>query len=236
MLPNHRFTELPAYAQLQAHYDELSQRHMRDMFAGDGDRFGKFTRQFEDILLDFSKNRITSETLGLLLQLAEQAGLNEAIGKMFSGDIINQTEGRAVLHVALRNRANTPILVDGQDVMPDVNEVLDRMKSFTERVRSGQWTGYTGAGITDVVNIGIGGSDLGPVMVTEALKPYADDKKLRVHFVSNVDAVHIYETLQTVRPETTLFLIASKTFTTQETMTNAQTARQWFLEIGRAHV
>ena len=232
MLPNHRFTELPAYAQLQAHYDALSNRHMRDMFAEDGDRFAHFTRQFEDILLDFSKNRITDETLNLLLQLAEQAGLTDAIGKMFSGDVINQTEGRAVLHVALRNRSNTPILVDGRDVMPDVNGVLARMKSFTERVRSGSWTGYTGAGITDVVNIGIGGSDLGPVMVTEALRPYADDHKLRVHFVSNVDAAHIYETLQTVRPETTLFLIASKTFTTQETMTNAQTARQWFLDQG----
>ena len=232
MLPNHRFTELPAYAQLQAHYDALSNRHMRDMFAEDGDRFAHFTRQFEDILLDFSKNRITDETLNLLLQLAEQAGLTDAIGKMFSGDVINQTEGRAVLHVALRNRSNTPILVDGRDVMPDVNGVLARMNSFTERVRSGSWTGYTGAGITDVVNIGIGGSDLGPVMVTEALRPYADDHKLRVHFVSNVDAVHISETLQTVRPETTLFLIASKTFTTQETMTNAQTARQWFLDQG----
>lgn len=232
MLPNHRFTELPAYAQLQAHYDALSNRHMRDMFAEDGDRFAHFTRQFEDILLDFSKNRITGETLNLLLQLAEQAGLTGAIGKMFSGDVINQTEGRAVLHVALRNRSNTPILVDGRDVMPDVNGVLARMNSFTERVRSGSWTGYTGAGITDVVNIGIGGSDLGPVMVTEALRPYADDHKLRVHFVSNVDAAHIYETLQTVRPETTLFLIASKTFTTQETMTNAQTARQWFLDQG----
>ncbi len=232
MLPNHRFTELPAYAQLQAHYDVLSNRHMRDMFAEDNNRFAHFTRQFEDILLDFSKNRITNETLNLLLQLAEQAGLTDAIGKMFSGDVINQTEGRAVLHVALRNRANTQILVDGRDVMPEVNEVLARMKSFTERVRSGKWTGYTGAAITDIVNIGIGGSDLGPVMVTEALKPYADDKKLRVHYVSNVDGVHIYETLQTVRPETTLFLVASKTFTTQETMTNAQTARQWFLDQG----
>ena len=232
MLPNHRFTELPAYAQLLAHYDTLNSRHLRDLFAEDPQRFPKFTRQFEDILLDFSKNRITDETLNLLLQLAEQAGLTDAIGKMFSGDAINQTEGRAVLHIALRNRANTPILVDGKDVMPEVNDVLARMKSFTERIRSGAWMGYTGAAITDVVNIGIGGSDLGPVMVTEALKPYADDKKLRVHFVSNVDGVHIYETLQTVRPETTLFLIASKTFTTQETMTNAQTARQWFLDNG----
>lgn len=232
MLPNHRFTDLPAYSQLQDHYNELKDRHLRDLFADEPDRFATFTRQFEDILLDFSKNRITDETLSLLLQLAQQAGLTEAIGKMFSGDAINQTEGRAVLHVALRNRSNTPILVGGKDVMPEINDVLARMKSFTERVRSGAWTGYTGAAITDVVNIGIGGSDLGPVMVTEALKLYADDQKLRVHFVSNIDGTHVYETLQTVRPETTLFLIASKTFTTQETMTNAQTARQWFLDNG----
>ncbi|GAB3723649.1 glucose-6-phosphate isomerase [Spirosoma lituiforme] len=230
MLANHRFTSLPAYSPLQAHYNGLKDQHMRDLFAKDPERFNTFTRQFEDILVDFSKNRITAETLGLLEQLAEQAGLKDAIGKMFSGDKINRTEDRAVLHVALRNRANTPILVDGSDVMPEINDVLAHMKSFTECIRSGEWKGYTGEAITDVVNIGIGGSDLGPVMVTEALKPYADDKKLRVHFVSNVDGVHIYETLQTVRPETTLFLIASKTFTTQETMTNAQTARQWFLD------
>ncbi|GAB4047986.1 glucose-6-phosphate isomerase [Spirosoma litoris] len=233
MLANHRFTDLPAYAQLQAHYEGLKNRHLRDLFAEDPERFNTFSRQFEDILLDFSKNRITAETLSLLVQLAEQAELKSAIKKMFSGDKINRTEDRAVLHVALRNRSNTPILVDGADVMPDVNAVLDHMKSFTERIRSGEWKGYTGEAITDVVNIGIGGSDLGPVMVTEALKPYADDKKLRVHFVSNVDGVHIYETLQTVKPETTLFLIASKTFTTQETMTNAQTARQWFLEAAK---
>lgn len=229
MLPNHSFTSLPAYTKLQAHYDELKNRHMRDLFAEDPSRFSTFTRQFEDILLDFSKNRITSETFALLSQLANEAGLPEAIGKMFDGDKINRTEDRAVLHIALRNRSNTPILVDGQDVMPEVNEVLAHMKDFSERVRSGAWKGYTGEAITDVVNIGIGGSDLGPVMVTEALKPYASPG-LRVHFVSNVDGVHIYETLQTVKPETTLFLIASKTFTTQETMTNAQSARQWFLE------
>ncbi|MBN8826371.1 MULTISPECIES: glucose-6-phosphate isomerase [unclassified Spirosoma] len=233
MLANHRFTELAAYAPLQAHYDRLKDRHLRDLFAEDPQRFATFSRQFEDILLDFSKNRITTETLDLLIQLANQAKLKDAIGKLFSGDKINRTEDRAVLHIALRNRSNTPILVDGKDVMPDVNEVLAHMKSFTERIRSGEWKGYTGEAITDVVNIGIGGSDLGPVMVTEALKPYGDDKKLRVHFVSNVDGVHIYETLQTVRPETTLFLIASKTFTTQETMTNAQTARQWFLDAAK---
>ena len=233
MLANHRFTDLPAYAQLLSHYNDLKDRQMRDLFAENPNRHTTFSRSFEDILLDFSKNRITTETLNLLIQLAQQADLNDAIGKMFSGDVINQTEGRAVLHVALRNRSNTPILVDGQDVMPDVNDVLSRMKTFTESVRSGAWKGYTGEAITDVVNIGIGGSDLGPVMVTEALKPYGDDKKLRVHFVSNVDGTHIYETLQTVRPETTLFLIASKTFTTQETMTNALTARQWFLDTAK---
>ena len=232
MLINRPFTALPAYSQLQEHYDQLKDRHMRDLFAEDSNRFTTFTRQFEDILLDFSKNRITQQTLDLLLQLADQAGLADAISRMFSGDKINRTEDRAVLHVALRNRSNTPIMVDGEDVMPAINDVLDRMKTFTERVRSGEWKGYTGETITDIVNIGIGGSDLGPVMVTEALKPYADDKKLRVHFVSNVDGVHIYETLQRVKPENTLFLIASKTFTTQETMTNAQTARQWFLDNG----
>ncbi|GAB3567609.1 glucose-6-phosphate isomerase [Spirosoma luteolum] len=230
MLANRPFTGLPAFTELQDHYAQLKDRHLRDLFAEDPDRFNTFTRQFDDILLDFSKNRITSQTLDLLLQLADQAGLADAINRMFSGDRINRTEDRAVLHVALRNRANTPILVDGQDVMPAVNDVLARMKTFTERVRSGAWKGYTGETITDIVNIGIGGSDLGPVMVTEALKPYGDDKKLRIHFVSNVDGVHIYETLQRVRPETTLFLIASKTFTTQETMTNAQSARQWFLD------
>ncbi len=233
MLANHRFTDLPAYTQLQGHYHNLKDRHLRDLFAEDPTRFKTFTRQFDDILLDFSKNRITTETLGLLEQLADQASLKSAIDKMFSGDKINRTEDRAVLHVALRNRSNTPILVDGKDVMPDVNGVLAHMKSFTERIRSGEWKGYTGEAITDIVNIGIGGSDLGPVMVTEALKAYADDKKLRVHFVSNVDGVHIYETLQNVKPETTLFLIASKTFTTQETMTNAQTARQWFLDTAK---
>ena len=231
MLANHPFLQLPAYGPLKAHFEATEAIHMRDLFAQNPDRFNQFSLRFEDILIDFSKNRVTTETMTLLRQLAEQAGLPDAIGKLFSGDKINGTEGRAVLHTALRNRANTPVLVDGADVMPDVNAVLDRMKSFTERVRSGEWKGYSGKAITDVVNIGIGGSDLGPVMVTEALKFYASDK-LRVHFVSNVDGVHIYETLQLVNPETTLFLVASKTFTTQETMTNAGSARQWFLEGG----
>ncbi len=231
MLTNHPFLQLPAYGKLKAHFEATEATHMRDLFAQDPNRFDQFSLRFDDILVDFSKNRVTTETMSLLRQLAEQAGLSEAIGKMFSGDKINGTEGRAVLHTALRNRSNTPVMVDGADVMPDVNAVLDHMKSFTERVRSGEWKGYSGKAITDVVNIGIGGSDLGPVMVTEALKFYASDK-LKVHFVSNVDGVHIYETLQVVNPETTLFLVASKTFTTQETMTNAQSARQWFLDNG----
>lgn len=229
MLSNQRFTLLPAYEPLRAHHDAIQHQHLRDLFASDPDRFTKFSRQFEDLLLDFSKNRITDETLTLLLQLAHDAKLPDAIEKMFTGDKINRTEDRAVLHVALRNRANTPIVVDGQDVMPEVNEVLARMKSFADRLGSGEWKGYSGKAITDIVNIGIGGSDLGPVMVTEALKPYARPN-LKVHFVSNVDGVHIYETLQNVDPETTLFMIASKTFTTQETMTNAHSARQWFLD------
>lgn len=231
MLTNQRFTSLPAYAQLQAHYQQTNGLHLRDLFAADPDRFTKFSRQFEDTLLDFSKNRITDETFGLLLQLATDANLPDAIEKMFSGDKINRTEDRAVLHTALRNRSNTPVLVDGVDVMPEINAVLDRMKSFSDRIGSGAWKGYTSRAITDIVNIGIGGSDLGPVMVTEALKAYALPN-LKVHYVSNVDGVHIYETLQTVNPETTLFMIASKTFTTQETMTNAHSARDWFLAGG----
>ncbi len=234
MLASNRFSDLPAVAELQAHYETMQHQQLRDLFAQNPDRFAQFSLTFGEMLVDFSKNRINAETHALLLQLADQADLRGAIDSMFGGDRINATENRAVLHTALRNRSNTPILVDGADVMPDVNAVLDRMRSFSNRVRSGEWLGYTGKAITDVVNIGIGGSDLGPVMVTEALKAYADDKKLRVHFVSNVDGVHIYETLQTVSPETTLFLIASKTFTTQETMANANSARDWFLQAGAA--
>jgi len=229
MLPHHSFTHLPAYARLQQHFQEVRERHLKDLFAQDPDRFSKFSLRFEDMLLDFSKNRVTAETMQLLRDLATEAGLLEAIERMFSGDRINVTENRAVLHTALRNRSNQPILVGGKDVMPEVNAVLGQMKAFTERVRSGDWKGYTGQAITDIVNIGIGGSDLGPVMVTEALKPYGSPN-LQVHFVSNVDGTHIYETLQRVRPETTLFLIASKTFTTQETMANAHSARQWFID------
>jgi glucose-6-phosphate isomerase len=189
-----------------------------------------FHLQFEDILLDYSKNRIDEQTLALLQQLARECGVNKAIEAMYSGEKINVTEDRPVLHIALRNRSNTPVYVDGKDVMPDVNRVLDHMKDFSEAIISGKWTGYTGKAITDVVNIGIGGSDLGPVMVTEALKAYKNH--LTMHFVSNVDGTHIAETLKTVNPETTLFLIASKTFTTQETMGNAHSARDWFIENG----
>jgi glucose-6-phosphate isomerase len=226
-------TQLKAWKALDAHFAEVSLLQQRDLFKQDPGRFEKFHLRFNDILLDFSKNRITEKTLPLLYQVAREAGLPAMIEKMFTGQKINTTEDRAVLHVALRNRSNTPILVDGKDVMPEVNAVLAQMRKFSEAVRSGAWKGYTGKTITDVVNIGIGGSDLGPVMVTEALKPYAK-RDLKVHFVSNIDGTHIAETLRTVNPETTIWLVASKTFTTQETMTNAQTARQWFLKSGAA--
>jgi glucose-6-phosphate isomerase len=224
-----RLTESTAWTALEAHYDEMKAKHMRDLFAEDPGRFDRFSLRFEEILFDFSKNRITETTLGLLRDLARQADLTTWIEKMFTGEKINITEDRAVLHVALRNRSNRPILVDGQDVMPEVNAVLAHMREFTESIRSGTWTGYTGKTITDVVNIGIGGSDLGPVMATEALAPYGKPG-LSVHFVSNVDGTHIVETLRRLSPETTLFVVASKTFTTQETLTNAHTARRWLLE------
>ncbi len=205
---------------------------MRDLFAQDPERFTKFSTQFNDILLDYSKNRITEKTLTLLFDLARQAELTTWINRMFTGEKINNTENRAVLHIALRNRKNTPIVVDGNDVMPQVNSVLSKMKHFSNLVRNGEWKGYSGKTITDVVNIGIGGSDLGPVMVTEALKHYAKEN-LHVHFVSNIDGTHIIETLKPLNPETTLFIIASKTFTTQETITNAKTAKSWFLETAK---
>jgi glucose-6-phosphate isomerase len=222
-------TQLPAWQALAAHYDELAPRHMRDLFKEDPDRFKRFSVSFKDILLDYSKNRVTDETMRLLFELARQAKLSEWTERMFNGEKINITEDRAVLHVALRNRSNRPILVDGEDVTPQVNAVLAHMREFTEAVRSGAWTGYTGKRITDAVNIGIGGSDLGPVMATEALKPYGSED-LRVHFVSNIDGTHIVETCKRLNPETTLFIVASKTFTTQETITNARTAREWFLK------
>lgn len=229
MLSNVPFDKLAAYKKLKTHHKTISQKHLKTLFEEDTDRHKKFSIRFGDILLDYSKNRITSRTRSYLVQLAEEAGLAEAIEQMFTGGKINVTEGRAVLHTALRNRSNEPVLVDGKDVMPDVNEVLAKMKDFSTRVRSGAWKGYTGKEITDLVNIGIGGSDLGPVMVTEALKAYGK-AGLNVHFVSNVDGTHIAETVKSLNPETTLFMIASKTFTTQETMANAHSARSWFLE------
>ena len=222
-------TQTAAWQALQKHFDEMKDVTIADLFAKDGDRFSKFSATFGDqMLVDYSKNRITEETLAKLQDLAKECDLAGAIKSMFSGEKINRTENRAVLHVALRNRSNTPILVDGKDVMPEVNAVLEKMKTFSEAIISGEWKGYTGKAITDVVNIGICGSDLGPYMVTEALRPYKNH--LNMHFVSNVDGTHIAEVLKKVNPETTLFLVASKTFTTQETMTNAHSARDWFLK------
>jgi glucose-6-phosphate isomerase len=228
-LPSVNPVQTAAWQKLRQHFESSRQTQMPQLFAGDPDRFEKFSLRFEDILVDFSKNIITGETLSLLTELAKECRLTDAIEAMFTGKAINETEGRAVLHVALRNRSDTPIEADGMDIMPDVNKVLGQMETFSEKVISGNWKGYTGKAITDIVNIGIGGSDLGPVMVTEALKPYWKPN-MKVHFVSNVDGTHIAETLKRVSPETTLFMIASKTFTTQETMANAHSARQWLLD------
>jgi len=222
-------THSPAWKALERHHQEIGANHLRDLFAEDSRRFEKFSVRWNDILLDYSKNRITEETMSLLLDLAREVDVKGWIEKMFRGEKINVTEDRAVLHIALRNRSNTPIIVDGEDVMPAVNSVLKQMRSFTESVRTGSWKGYTGKAMTDIVNIGIGGSDLGPVMVTEALKPYGHPR-LNVHFVSNIDGTDIAETLKRLNPETALFIISSKTFTTQETITNAQSAKRWFLE------
>ncbi|MFN1552239.1 glucose-6-phosphate isomerase [Vibrio natriegens] len=237
MLKNINPTQTQAWKALTAHFESAQDMDLKELFAQDADRFDKYSARFgSDILVDYSKNLINEETLKHLFTLAKETELKSAIEAMFSGEAINQTEGRAVLHTALRNRANTSVMVDGEDVMPAVNAVLEKIKSFTERVIGGEWKGYTGKAITDIVNIGIGGSDLGPYMVTEALAPYKNH--LNLHFVSNVDGTHIVETLKKVDPETTLFLIASKTFTTQETMTNAHSARDWFLETAgdQAHV
>ncbi|HDR1517059.1 TPA: glucose-6-phosphate isomerase, partial [Pasteurella multocida] len=221
-------TTTNAWKALQQHHKTQSAVTIQQLFAQEKDRFTDYSLSFNnEVLVDFSKNNVTKETLGLLRQLAQECALSEAVDAMFSGAKINKTEDRAVLHTALRNRSNSPVLVDGKDVMPEVNAVLAKMKDFCHRVISGEWKGYTGKAITDVVNIGIGGSDLGPYMVTEALRPYKNH--LNLHFVSNVDGTHIAETLKKVNPETTLFLVASKTFTTQETMTNAHSARNWFL-------
>ena len=224
-------TQTAAWKKLATHAEEMKKAHMRDLFAGDPQRFDKFSTHFNDILVDYSKNIITKDTMTMLMDLARERDVSGWTQRMFNGEKINNTENRAVLHTALRNRSNTPVIVDGHDVMPDVNRVLQRMRSFTESVRSGEWLGSTGKPITDVVNIGIGGSDLGPVMVTEALTPFGRDK-LHMHFVSNVDGTHMVETLRHLSRETTLFVIVSKTFTTQETITNARTARDWFLTRG----
>ncbi|MGV3067785.1 glucose-6-phosphate isomerase, partial [Proteus mirabilis] len=225
-------THTLAWKALEDHFAVMKDTEMKTLFSQDPSRFDTFSRTFSDqILVDFSKNRITQETLDKLQALAKECDVAGAIKSMFSGEKINCTEDRAVLHTALRNRSNTPVMVDGKDVMPEVNAVLHKMKVFSERVISGEWKGYTGKAITDVVNIGIGGSDLGPYMVTEALRPYKNH--LTMHFVSNVDGTHIAETLKKCDPETTLFLIASKTFTTQETMTNAHSARDWFLSAAK---
>jgi len=213
---------------LQSHYQVIADFHMRDMFADDPQRFEKFSLEFNDILLDYSKNRITEQTMTLLFQLAEEAGLKQWIERMFNGEKINHTENRAVLHTALRNRSDKPMLIEGQDVMPEVRQELQRVRRLSDAIRTRQWRGVTGQPITDVVNLGIGGSSLGPEMVTDALRPYGIHD-MRFHFVSNVDENHIMDALEVLKPETTLFIISSKTFTTQDTMLNASTAREWFL-------
>jgi len=225
-------TTTSAWHQLQRHYDEMKQVHLRDLFQNDPDRFSRYSVSFNDILFDYSKNRITDQTIQLLLQLAEECHLKQGIEALFTGEKINETENRAVLHTALRNFSGGPVFTDGKDVMPEVKKVLRQIKTFCSKIHEGRWKGYTGKKIRYIVNIGIGGSDLGPLMVTEALKPYWQ-KKIETHFVSNVDGTHIAETLKKVDPEKTLFLIASKTFTTQETMTNAGTARNWFLKYAK---
>jgi glucose-6-phosphate isomerase len=217
-----------AWTALESHARALADRPVRALFAEDPERFRRFSLRLDDLLLDYSKNRITAETMRLLVALAEQADVAGWRERMFAGEKINNTEGRAVLHVALRAARGERIVVDGTDVVPAVHAVLDQMRAFSESVRSGAWRGATGERITDVVNIGIGGSDLGPVMVTEALKPY-QQPGLNVHFVSNVDGTHIAETLKKLRPESALFIVASKTFTTQETIANATTARSWLV-------
>ena len=223
-------TTTQAWFLLKKHYeDEMNRKHMKDLFAADAERFNKFSLQNADILFDYSKNIINEKTLQLLLQLAEECKLKDAIHAMFAGIKINETEHRSVLHTALRNFSDTSILVDGKDIMPQVKKVQTHMKNFCQEIHSGKWKGYSGKKIKYIVNIGIGGSDLGPVMVTEALKPYWI-QGIETYFVSNVDGTHIAETLKKVTPEETLFLVASKTFTTQETMTNAHTARAWFLK------
>ncbi len=222
-------TTSKAWTALQSHYDQTKNNSLRDAFKADINRFNKFSVNFNEILFDYSKNRITDQTLPLLIDLANHAGLNEKINALFSGEKINTTERRAVLHTALRNKSNVPVYVDGQDVMPEINQVLTKMRIFCSAVRSGEWKGYTGKAITDIVNIGIGGSGLGPKMVSTALAPYSS-ASLKVHYVSNIDQANIVETLKSLSAETTLFIIASKVFNTQETMMNASSAKKWFLD------
>ena len=225
-------SELPAWRQLWPHYEEMKSVHMRDLFAQDPDRARRYWLEVGGLTLDYAKNRITDQTLNGLFELARESGLPEKMRAMFAGEKINNTENRAALHIALRNRADTPIYVDGENVMLKVNSVLRHMGQFAHAVRNGDWTGYTGQAITDIVNIGIGGSDQGPLMMCTALQTYGHPR-LNMHFVSNVDGTQLRDVLEQVRPETTLFIIASKTFTTQETLTNAHTARDWFLRAGR---
>lgn len=228
MLPRIDFTQTPAYKELSRHFQELEPQHMRELFGQDPDRFSKFSLELDGLLFDYSKNRINNKTMDLLLQLAKECRLEEAIAAFFGGEAINETEDRAVMHTALRDRSGQPRYVNGQDIMPEIRQVLARMRTFSEQVISGGWKGFSGRAIQTIVNIGIGGSDLGPVMVTEALKAYRNH--LNIYFVSNVDGTHLVETLKNLDPETTLFLIASKTFTTQETMANAFSAREWLLK------
>jgi len=222
-------TSVQSWKNLTDHFDKMKNVHMKDLFIEDPQRFNKFSVRFNDILVDYSKHIITEETTKLLTDLADEINLKDAIEKMFTGDKINETENRAVLHIALRNRSNTPIIVEGEDIMPGVNKALEKMIAISSRIRQGDWKGFTGKRIKHIINIGIGGSDLGPLMVCEALKPYSD-RNLSVDFVSNIDGTHIAECLREKLPEETLFIIASKTFTTQETMTNAHTARKWLLD------
>ncbi|MDQ3846090.1 MAG: glucose-6-phosphate isomerase, partial [Bacteroidota bacterium] len=237
MFPRINPTTTAAWKALSQHAEEIKEVHLRELFAHDPERFKKWALCLNDIVVDVSKNRMRDETMQYLLQLAEQCRLKEAIEAMYNGEFINETENRSVLHIALRNFSDKPIYTAGKNVMEDVRQVQQQMKDFCEKVHSGEWKGYTGKKIKYIVNIGIGGSDLGPYMVTEALKPYWLEG-IQAYFVSNVDASHIAETLKKVTPEETLFLIASKTFTTQETMTNAHTARAWFLNAAgeEAHI
>ena len=222
-------TTTKAWKELEVHFSQMKNVHMKDLFRDNPGRFSDFSLCLKNIVFDYSKNIITDKTKQLLLQLADECGVKDAIEAMFNGDKINETENRSVLHTALRNFSGEPVFFEGKDVMPDIKNVLRQMKNFANKVHEGRWRGYTGKKIKYIVNIGIGGSDLGPLMATEALKPYWVED-IQTYFASNVDGTHIAETLKKIKPERTLFLIASKTFTTQETMTNAFTARDWFLE------